>query len=40
MYVGSLGKRYGVFDGWGLAAGKVNVLLEDSGLDVDRSAET
>jgi hypothetical protein len=31
----SLGKRFGAFGGWGMAAGKVVI----SGLDVDRSAE-
>ena len=35
----SLGKKYGTFDGWGMSAGEVEVLLVVSGLDVDRSAK-
>jgi len=31
--------RYGAFGGWEMAAGKVEVLLVVSGLDVDRSEE-
>jgi len=31
--------RYGAFGGWEMAAGKVEVLLVDSWLDVDRSEE-
>jgi hypothetical protein len=34
-----LGKRYGVFSGWGMAARKEEVLLVVSGFDVVRSAE-
>ena len=34
-----LGKRYGTFSEWGMAAGKVVVLLVVSGFDVDRGAE-
>ena len=34
-----LGKRYGTFSGWGMAAGKVEVLLVVGGFDVDRGAE-
>ena len=35
-----LGKRYGTFSGWGMAAGKVvEVLLVVRGFDVDRGAE-
>ena len=30
-----LGKRYGMFSGWGMAAGKVEVLLVIGGFDVD-----
>ena len=30
-----LGKRYGMFSGWGMAAGKVEVLLVVGGFDVD-----
>jgi hypothetical protein len=32
-------KSYGAFGRWGMAAGKVEVLLVVSGPDVDRSAE-
>ena len=35
----SLSKRYGAFSGWGMAAGKVKVLLVVSVFDVDRGAE-
>ena len=35
----SLGKRYRAFGEWGMAAGKVEILLVASGLDVDRSSE-
>ena len=35
-----LGTGYGVFDEWGMAAGKVEVLLVDCRFDVDRGAET
>jgi hypothetical protein len=35
----SLGKGNGAFGGWEMAAGKVEILLKVSGLDVDRSAE-
>jgi hypothetical protein len=35
----SLRERYGTYDGWGMAAGKVEVLVVVSGLDVGRSAE-
>ena len=31
-----LGKRYGTFSGWAMAAGKVEVLLVVGGFDVDR----
>ena len=31
-----LGKRYGAFGGWGMAAGKVQVLLVVLRFDVDR----
>ena len=34
-----LGKRYRTFSGWGMAAGKVEVLLVVGGFDVDGSAE-
>ena len=34
-----LGKRYGMFSGWGMAAGKVEVLLVVGGFDVDGGAE-
>ena len=34
-----LGKRYGMFSGWGMTAGRVEVLLVVSGFDVDRGAE-
>jgi len=34
-----LGKRYGTFSGWGMAAGKVEVLLVVGGFDVDGGAE-
>ena len=34
-----LGKRYGTFSGWGMAAGKVEVLLVVGGFDVDGCAE-
>ena len=34
-----LGKRYGTFSGWGIAAGKVEVLLVVGGFDVDGGAE-
>ena len=34
-----LGKRYGTFSGWWLAAGKVEVLLVVGGFDVDGGAE-
>ena len=34
-----LGKRYGTFSEWGMAAGKVEVLLLVSGFDVDRSVQ-
>ena len=30
-----LGKRYGTFSGWGMPAGKVEVLLVVVGFDVD-----
>jgi hypothetical protein len=33
-------KRYGVFGGWGKAAGEVELLLVVNGLDINRSAET
>ena len=32
-----LGKRYGTFSGWGMAAGKVEVLLVVGGFDVRKS---
>jgi hypothetical protein len=35
-----LGKRYGTFSGWGMAAGKVEVLLVVGEFDVDRGAES
>ena len=35
----SLSKRYGAFSGWGMAAGKVKVLLVVSVFDVDRGVE-
>jgi hypothetical protein len=35
----SLGKSYGAFDGWGMVAVEVEVLLEVGGLDADRDAE-
>ena len=35
----SLGKRYGTFSGWGMAARKVEVLLVVSGSDVHRGLE-
>ena len=35
----SLGRRYGAFSGWGMAAGKVEVLLVINGFDVDRHVE-
>ena len=35
----SLGKWYGTVGGWGMAAGKVEVLLVASEFDVGRSAE-
>ena len=34
-----LGGRYGPFSGWGMATGKVEVLLVVSGFDVERGAE-
>ena len=34
-----LGKTYGVFSGWGVAAGKVEVLLVVGGFDVHGGAE-
>jgi hypothetical protein len=34
-----LGKRYGMFSGWGMAAGKVEVLLVVGEFDVDGGAE-
>ena len=34
-----LEKRYGMFSGWRMAAGKVEVLLVVGGFDVDRDAE-
>ena len=34
-----LGKRYGTFSGWGMAAGKVEVLLVVGGFEVDGDAE-
>ena len=37
--INNLGKRYGAFNTWGLAAGEVGVLLVVDGLDVDRGAE-
>ena len=33
------GKRYGTFSGWGMAAGKVEVLLVVGGFDADGGAE-
>ena len=33
-----LGKRYGTFSGWGMAAGKMEVLLVVGGFDVDGCA--
>ena len=33
------GKRYGTFSGWGMAAGKVEVLLVVGGFEVDGGAE-
>ena len=33
------GKKYGAFVGWGMAIGKVEVLLVVSGLDLDRNVE-
>ena len=35
----SLRKRYGAVGGWGITAGKVEILLGVSGLDLDRSEE-
>ena len=35
----SLGKRYRGFGGWGMADGKVEVLLVVSGLDMDRNVK-
>ena len=35
----SLGKRYGALGGWGMAPGKVEILLVVGDLDVDSSAE-
>ena len=35
-----LGKRYRVFGGWGMVAGKVEVLLVVSRFDVDRGADS
>ena len=32
-----LKKRYGVFGGWGMTTGKVEILLVVSGLDMDRT---
>ena len=32
-------KRYGTFSGWGMAAGKVRVLLVVGGFDVDGGVE-
>ena len=34
-----LGKRYGTFGGWGMLAGKVEVLLVVRRFDVNRGAE-
>ena len=34
-----LGKRYKTFSGWGMAAGKVEVLLVVGGFDVDGGVE-
>ena len=34
-----LGKRYRTFSGWGMAAGKVEVLLVVGGFDVDGGSE-
>ena len=34
-----LEKRYGTYSGWGMAAGKVEVLLVVGGFDVDGYAE-
>ena len=34
-----LGERYRTFCGWGMTAGKVEVLLVVGGFDVDRGAE-
>ena len=34
-----LEKRYGTFSGWGMAAGKVEILLVVGGFDVDGGAE-
>jgi hypothetical protein len=34
------GKKYGAFGEWGMSAGKVEVLLVVSELDVNRNAET
>ena len=34
-----LGKGYGMFSGWEMAAGKVKVLLVVGGFDMDGSAE-
>ena len=36
----SLGIRYGKFSGWGMTAGKVEVLLVVSGFEVDRGVKT
>ena len=33
-----LGKRYGTFSGWGMAVGKMEVLLVVGGFDVDGGA--
>ena len=35
----NLGKTYGAFGGWGMAAGKAEVLLIFSEFDMDRSVE-
>ena len=34
-----LRKKYGTFSGWGMSAGKVEILLVVGGLDVDSGAE-
>ena len=35
----SLGERYGTFSGWGMPAGKVELLLVVGGFDMDGGAE-